>query len=37
MIPHVIMAAVMTPFIILAVWHAFRQRIEKHRRIVRWL
>jgi uncharacterized membrane protein YozB (DUF420 family) len=37
LIPHVILAAVMVPFIILAVWHALRRRYEKHRHITRWL
>ncbi len=37
LIPHVILAAVMTPFILIAVWHALHARFEKHRRIVRWL
>ena len=37
LIPHVILAAVQTPFILFAVWHAFKDNLEKHRKIVRWL
>lgn len=37
LIPHVILAAIMTPFIILAVVHAVRGRFDKHARITRWL
>ncbi len=37
LIPHVILAAVMVPFILLAVWHAFKMRFEKHKRITRWV
>lgn len=37
LIPHVVLAAVMTPFIVIAVWHAIKGRFEKHKRITRWL
>lgn len=37
LIPHIILAAVMAPFILLAVWYAFRQEFRKHVRITRWL
>jgi putative membrane protein len=37
LIPHSILAAVMVPFIITAVWLALHQKFDKHRRIVRWL
>jgi uncharacterized membrane protein YozB (DUF420 family) len=37
LIPHVILAAVMTPFIIAAVVFALRGQFERHKRIVRWL
>jgi len=37
LIPHSILAAVMVPFILLAVWYAFRGRFDRHVRIVRWL
>ncbi|RME00860.1 MAG: DUF420 domain-containing protein, partial [Calditrichaeota bacterium] len=35
LIPHVILAALMVPFIVLAVWHALHARFNKHKRIVR--
>ena len=37
LIPHSVLAAVMVPFILLAVRHALKGRFEKHRRIVKWL
>ncbi len=37
LIPHIILAAVMTPFILIAVWHAWHARFEKHRRLVKWI
>jgi uncharacterized membrane protein YozB (DUF420 family) len=37
LIPHIILAAIMTPFILIAVWYAFREKFDKHRKIVRWL
>jgi putative membrane protein len=37
LIPHIILAAIMSPFILIAVWFAFREQFEKHRKIVRWL
>ena len=37
LIPHIILAAAMSPFILIAVWFAFRENFEKHRKIVRWL
>jgi uncharacterized membrane protein YozB (DUF420 family) len=37
LIPHIIFAAMMSPFILIAVWFAFREKFENHRRIVRWL
>ena len=37
LIPHVILAAVMVPFILAAVWFAFRQQFERHTRITRWV
>lgn len=37
LIPHIILAAVMVPFIIAAVWLAFRGKFDKHARITRWL
>lgn len=37
LVPHVIMAAVMVPFILLAVWHAWQEKYEKHTKITRWI
>lgn len=37
LIPHVIFAAVMVPFIIGAVYFALRARFDKHKRLVVWV
>jgi len=37
LIPHIILAALMTPFILIAVFYAWKSEFEKHRRIVRWV
>jgi putative membrane protein len=37
LIPHVIFAVVMLPFIFLAIWYAFHQRFDKHKNIVRFV
>ena len=37
LIPHTILAALIVPFIILAIRHALRGDFEKHTRITRWL
>ena len=37
LIPHIILAAVMGPFICVAVWCALKDRIERHKKIVRWI
>ena len=37
LIPHTILATVMTPFIIIAVWRALHEDYEKHKKIVRWV
>ncbi len=37
LIPHVILAALMTPFILRAVWHALKGRYALHRRLMRWV
>ena len=37
LVPHILLAAVMSPFILIAVWHALNQNFEKHSRIVRWV
>ncbi len=37
LIPHIILAALMVPFIIAAVWFALKQKFDKHRRLVRFV
>lgn len=37
LIPHVILAALMVPFIIAAVYYALNARFDRHVRIVRWI
>ena len=37
LIPHVILAAVMTPFIAIAVGFALRGRFDRHKKLVRWV
>ncbi|MCW8835169.1 MAG: DUF420 domain-containing protein [Rhodospirillales bacterium] len=36
LISHVILAAVVAPMILLALWRAARGRFEQHRRLARW-
>jgi uncharacterized membrane protein YozB (DUF420 family) len=37
LIPHIILAAVMTPFILIAVLFAIREQFDRHRKLVRWV
>lgn len=37
LIPHIILAALMTPFVFAAVYHGYKNNVEKHRKIVRYL
>jgi putative membrane protein len=37
LIPHVILAGVMLPFILLAIYYAFRSKFDRHRRLVRFV
>ncbi len=37
LIPHIILAALMVPFIITIVWWAFRENFEKHRRLAKFV
>jgi uncharacterized membrane protein YozB (DUF420 family) len=37
LIPHVILAGVMVPFIIIALWFAFHRRFDKHKRLTVWV
>ncbi len=36
LIPHVLLAGLIVPMILAALWFAFRDNLEKHRRIARW-
>lgn len=36
LIPHVILAALMTPAILVLVWFALRGKFDRHRRLARW-
>ena len=37
LITHIPLAVLMTPFILAAVWFAFRGEIARHKKIVRWV
>jgi len=37
LIPHVLCAGLMSPFIVIAVRHAFRENFQKHKKLVRWV
>lgn len=37
LIPHVILAGVMTPFILAALYFALKQKFDKHLKLVRWV
>ncbi len=37
LIPHSILAAVIVPFIIAAVWYALHQKFDRHKKLVRWV
>jgi uncharacterized membrane protein YozB (DUF420 family) len=37
LIPHIILAAVMVPFILLAVYFALKKKFETHQKITRWV
>ena len=36
LIPHVLLAGLIVPMILTALWFAFRGKLEKHRRIAKW-
>jgi putative membrane protein len=36
LIPHIVLAAVMVPMILLTFWHAWHENWEKHRKIAVW-
>lgn len=37
LIPHIILAGVMTPFILAALYFALKQKFDKHLKLVRWV
>ena len=37
LVPHIIMAAVMVPFILVALYHALRRQFDRHARLTRWV
>lgn len=37
LIPHIILAALMVPFILGAVWFALRGQFDRHKRLVKWV
>ena len=37
LVPHIILATAMVPFVAAALWHAGRGHFEQHTRITRWL
>ena len=37
LIPHVILAAAVVPFVLMALWHAWKGQFVRHVRIARWL
>ena len=36
LIPHIILATAIVPFVVLLVWHAWKGNFERHRRLARW-
>ena len=36
LIPHVVLATVMVPFILMLLWHAFRRNYQQHKMLARW-
>jgi putative membrane protein len=37
LMPHIVLAAVMTPLILLALWFAFKKKFASHKKLVVWL
>lgn len=37
LVPHVILAATMVPFILMLVYRAFKEDFERHKRLARWI
>lgn len=36
LLPHMLLAVVVVPLVLLALWHALGGRFDRHRRVVRW-
>jgi len=36
LIPHILLAGIMGPFILVLVWFALKENFEKHKRLARW-
>jgi len=37
LIPHIVLATLMVPFVVLVVWRAYNQDFARHRRLARWV
>ena len=37
LIPHVVLASVMAPFVFATVWYAWRRAFHRHKRLARWI
>ncbi len=37
LVPHILLAAIMTPFILFLVFFALRQKFDKHKKLARWV
>lgn len=37
LVPHIILAAVMVPFIFVLLWQAIHENFEKHKKVARWI
>ena len=37
LIPHVVLAGLMAPFVLRLVWHAWREDFYRHKRLARWV
>ena len=37
LLPHIVLAALMTPLILVLVFRAWRQQFERHKRLARWV
>lgn len=37
LLPHILLATIMVPFVLALVWHAWHSRFDRHRRLARWV